>query len=603
MRILIYGGNGWIGKKISSNLEEMGHSVINSTTRVDDIKNTEQEIKKLTPDRILCIIGRTHGTHNDTYIPTIDYLEKPGKLTENIRDNLFSPLSLALVCKENNIHLTYMGTGCIFTYDDNKSVFTEVDEPNFFGSSYSVVKGFTDRLMHMFSDTVLNVRIRMPISSDNSPRNFINKILKYNKICSMPNSMTVLDELLPIMCQMCIKGEVGTVNLTNPGVIEHKDILDMYKEIVDPSFTYTLFSYEEQAKVIACDRSNNELDTSRLSASYNVLNIKDSVRNVMYKLRDVKPINLLITGGCGFIGSNFINYYFDINKHCNIVNIDALYYCASVNNIKQDIKKSTRYKFYNYNLYNDNLDDILAGNSIDYVIHFAAQSHVDNSFEKSLQYTRDNVLGTHCLVEACRKYGKIKKFIHVSTDEVYGESSSNTFELEKTESSILCPTNPYAATKAAAELIVKSYYHSFGFPVIITRGNNVYGPNQYLEKLIPKFIDLLNNNKKLTIQGDGSNIRSFIHVEDVCEAFKLVLEKGKIGDVYNIGDSNAELSVMDVSKKLISMIKPGEDYSDWIEYIDDRPFNDKRYYISNTKIKQLGWCSKINFDDGVKSLI
>jgi hypothetical protein len=158
--------------------------------------------------------------------------------------------------------------------------FTEEDQPNFFGSSYSVVKGYTDRLMHMF-DNVLNVRIRMPISSDVSPRNFIVKLLKYKKICSIPNSMTVLDELLPIMCDIAEKKEVGTINLTNPGTIEHSEILDMYKEIVDPNFTYELFSYEEQMKVIACDRSNNELDSSYLCSKYLVKNIKDSIRSIM----------------------------------------------------------------------------------------------------------------------------------------------------------------------------------------------------------------------------------------------------------------------------------------------------------------------------------
>ena len=228
----------------------------------------------------MCLLGRTHGTFEGEYIPTIDYLEKKGKIRENVRDNLFCPVSLSILCKKYDIHLTYLGTGCIFTYTDDKKIFTEEDDPNFFGSSYSVVKGYTDRLMHMF-DNVLNVRIRMPISSDTSPRNFIVKLLKYEKICSMQNSMTVLDELLPIMCDMAINKDTGTVNLTNPGTIEHSEILDMYKEIVDPTFTYNLFSYEEQMKVIACDRSNNELDTTLLSSKYSVKNVKDSVRDIL----------------------------------------------------------------------------------------------------------------------------------------------------------------------------------------------------------------------------------------------------------------------------------------------------------------------------------
>lgn len=285
MNILVYGGNGWIGEKVCSIFENIGHNIIKSKVRVDNVSSVRMEIEKMIPDRIVCLVGRTHGMYKQEYIPTIDYLEKPGKLSENIRDNLFCPLSLALMCSEKNIHLTYMGTGCIFTYENDKIIFKEEDEPNFFGSSYSVVKGFTDRLMHMFPN-VLNVRIRMPISSDDSPRNFINKLLKYEKICSIPNSMTVLDELLPIMCDMCITKQTGTVNLTNPGTIEHKEILDMYKEIIDPNFTYSLFSYEEQLKVIACERSNNELDTTLLTSKYNVKHIKDSVRDVLLKFKN-----------------------------------------------------------------------------------------------------------------------------------------------------------------------------------------------------------------------------------------------------------------------------------------------------------------------------
>jgi 3,5-epimerase/4-reductase len=277
---LIYGGNGWIGQKIVKILETTGKEFIVSRERADDVKKVEEEILRVKPSNILCLIGRTHGTHEGEYIPTIDYLEKKGKIKENVRDNLFCPIALALLCKKHSIHLTYLGTGCIFTYTDDKVIFTEDDEPNFFGSSYSVVKGYTDRLMHMF-DNVLNVRIRMPISCDTSPRNFIVKLLKYKKICSMQNSMTVLDELLPIMCDMAGKKEVGTINLTNPGTIEHTEILDMYREIVDPTFTYEVFSYEEQMKVIACDRSNNELDTNLLVNKYRVKNINNSIRDIL----------------------------------------------------------------------------------------------------------------------------------------------------------------------------------------------------------------------------------------------------------------------------------------------------------------------------------
>ena len=315
--------------------------------------------------------------------------------------------------------------------------------------------------------------------------------------------------------------------------------------------------------------------------------------------------NLLVTGGCGFIGSNFINYYFYNKKDVKIINLDAMYYCANELNIKEEIRNSDRYHLIKGNLCSiDLLNHILENYNIDTVIHFAAQSHVQNSFEDSLKYTYDNILGTHTLLESCRKYGSIKKFIHISTDEVYGESLLSEDEEKKNEQSILCPTNPYAATKAGAELIANSYRFSFKMPIIITRGNNVYGPCQYPEKLIPRFIELLKEDKKVTIQGDGSNVRAFLHALDVAKALELILEKGKVGEIYNIGsDEDKEYTVLDIAKILIKLIKNSEDYDSYIDYIEDRPFNDKRYYISNEKVKKLGWSITKDFMEGLQELI
>jgi len=316
-------------------------------------------------------------------------------------------------------------------------------------------------------------------------------------------------------------------------------------------------------------------------------------------------MNLLVTGGCGFIGSNFINYYFKKNENASIVNLDAMYYCSNENNVCQEAQQSKRYKLIKGNLCSlDLITHILNEYNIDTVIHFAAQSHVQNSFEDSLQYTRDNVVGTHTLLEASRKYGKIRRFIHISTDEVYGESVISDSEKSKTEHSILCPTNPYAATKAAAELIANSYHYSFNMPIIITRGNNVYGPNQYPEKLIPRFIKQLKENEPVTIQGDGTQLRSFLHVDDVSSALEVILEKGVIGEIYNIGsDENTEYSVQEIARMLIQLIKPDEPISKWITYIEDRPFNDKRYFISNQKLKDLGWVINVDFEKGLKEII
>jgi UDP-glucose 4,6-dehydratase len=314
-------------------------------------------------------------------------------------------------------------------------------------------------------------------------------------------------------------------------------------------------------------------------------------------------MNLLVTGGYGFIASNFINHYFDQNLAAHIVNIDAMYYCARKENVRQDIRASPRYTEVIGNIQSmDLVKHILVGHHITHVIHFAAQSHVQNSFEESLQYTKDNILGTHILLEACRQLGNITRFVHVSTDEVYGESMLDA-ECKMHEESVLCPTNPYAATKASAELIAMSYYHSFNMPIIITRGNNVYGPNQYPEKLIPRFIELLKEDKQVTIQGDGDCVRSFIHVNDVVKAFEIILVRGTTGEIYNIGgDDSHEYSVMDIAQRLIRMIKNTTDYDQWISYIEDRPFNDKRYYISNEKLKGLGWKIEYDLDRGLKTI-
>jgi len=614
MKILVYGGKGWIGSQFIRLLDNKGITYYIGESRADDTSGLTNEIDKINPTHVVSFIGRTHGTIGEKVYSTIDYLEQEGKLVENIRDNLYSPLLLAEICNIRNIHYTYLGTGCIFKYDEEhlygkeENGFDSKSLPNFFGSSYSIVKGFTDRIMQLYSANTLNLRIRMPITNEKNPRNFITKIVNYEKICSVPNSMTVLPDLLPVIIDMMKTGITGTINFTNPGLISHNEILEMYKEIVDPEFTWQNFSQEEQRKILACDRSNNYMDTRTLEMLYPMIpHIKDSMRQIMveYKINSMPKNNLLITGGCGFIGSNFINNFFPKNKVNKLVNIDAMYYCASEENVKEDIRKNPSYIFKKGNICNYELiEKILKEHEITHVIHFAAQSHVQNSFDDSINFTYDNILGTHTLLEACKKYGKIVKFIHVSTDEVYGESMNTIEETHKTEHSILCPTNPYAATKAGAELLAQSYNHSFKMPIIITRGNNVYGPNQYPEKLIPRFIELLKDGKKVTIQGDGSNVRAFLHANDTASAFETILEKGEIGEIYNIGcDDGMEYSVLEIAKILIKLIKNTEDYAEWIEYIEDRPFNDKRYYISNQKLRDLGWEIKEDFMRSLQKLV
>jgi 3,5-epimerase/4-reductase len=277
MKWLIYGSKGWIGGMVKKYLEDAGESVIDAVSRADDEVAVDNEIVAVKPDRILCLIGRTHGLGYST----IDYLEQKGKLVENVRDNLYSPLVLAILGEKHGIHVTYLGTGCIFNNNDDKPIFTEDDMPNFFGSGYSTVKGFTDRLMKFYSNSVLTLRIRMPIVGFHNPRNFITKIVKYEKVCSIQNSMTVLEDMIPILVSLATKKVTGTVNLTNPGTIEHNEILEMYKELVDPSFTWKNFTLEEQSKILLSERSNNELDCTLLKTlSPNVKDIKTSIRDL-----------------------------------------------------------------------------------------------------------------------------------------------------------------------------------------------------------------------------------------------------------------------------------------------------------------------------------
>jgi dTDP-glucose 4,6-dehydratase/UDP-glucose 4,6-dehydratase len=292
-------------------------------------------------------------------------------------------------------------------------------------------------------------------------------------------------------------------------------------------------------------------------------------------------MRILVTGGCGFIGSNFINFIENMKNDVYIVNIDKLDYCSNLHNIESSCKT--------YINDTEKVLEILHKESIDTVIHFAAQTHVDNSFITSLNFTRDNILGTHSLLEACRIYGKIFKFIHISTDEVYGQTEGAC------ENSIMNPTNPYAASKAAAECIVKSYYYSFNLPIIICRMNNVYGTSQHPEKIIPKFIKSIKEGKKCTVHGNGYSRRAFVHTHDVCDAIYTLLTKGRVPEIYNIGTENKDLSVLELLDLILKTIKPGESLNDWIDYVPDRNFNDFRYLINSDKLKKLGWSEQKEF--------
>lgn len=322
--------------------------------------------------------------------------------------------------------------------------------------------------------------------------------------------------------------------------------------------------------------------------------------------KEIFQKTVLVTGGCGFIGSNYLNDVVSRTPDTMFVNVDNLFYSGSVENIKESTKSCLNYVFVKANIADhDFMIFLLKLYKVTHIVHFAAQTHVDNSFGSgSVQFVQDNVKGTLILLEAVRQVSTEILFLHFSTDEVYGESLFEDM-VPKTEISLLCPTNPYAASKASAEMMVTSYQHSFGLKCIVTRCNNVYGRHQFPEKLIPKFINNLLLGKKCPIQGTGNSLRSFIHVSDVCSAVELILQKGEIGNVYNIGSELChEKSVIDVFEHLVFKIKGKEtDPQDWCTFVEDRPYNDKRYFISNNKIKLLGWEQKISFEDGINDIL
>lgn len=257
--------------------------------------------------------------------------------------------------------------------------------------------------------------------------------------------------------------------------------------------------------------------------------------------------SILLTGGAGFIGSNMVQYLIEQYPSYRVIILDKMDYCSSIKDLPID---NSRCIFIKGDVSSaDLVNHILREYSIDTVLHYAAYSHVDNSFGNSISFTANNILGTHILLECCREYGKIQRFIHVSTDEVYGETA---YEDNTVEQSILAPTNPYAASKAGAEHIVISYWKSFKLPIVIVRCNNVYGPRQYHEKVIPKFILALERGDSCTIHGTGSSMRSFIHVHDVVKAFDTVMCEGKIGEIYNIATDH-EISMKQLAEQLVSI--------------------------------------------------
>lgn len=308
--------------------------------------------------------------------------------------------------------------------------------------------------------------------------------------------------------------------------------------------------------------------------------------------------SILITGGLGFIGSNFIKHIF--NKYdYQIINVDSVTYAANPNNIPSTITDSSRYFFAETDINNTNdIRYLIEKYSVKYIVNFAAESHVDNSINDSTPFVQTNINGTHSLLSLLHDCPSVERYLQVSTDEVYGSLTEEDDAF--TENTPLQANSPYSASKASADLLCRSFYETFGYPILITRCSNNYGPNQHEEKLIPLMIKNAKAGKKLPVYGDGRNIRDWIHVRDHCSGIDAVLHRGKIGEVYNIGGKN-EVRNIDIVKTILKLL--GQDESQ-IEFVEDRLGHDWRYAIDNSKIQNdLDWLPSINFQKGLQELI
>ncbi|WP_277230874.1 dTDP-glucose 4,6-dehydratase [Romboutsia timonensis] len=308
---------------------------------------------------------------------------------------------------------------------------------------------------------------------------------------------------------------------------------------------------------------------------------------------------VLITGGAGFIGSNFIHYILSKYNDYQVINLDKLTYAANLDNLK-DIEDNKNYRFIHGDIADQEfIFKLFENEKFDIVINFAAESHVDNSILNPQIFTITNILGTQVLLDACRKYN-IKRFHQISTDEVYGELPLDDKSILFTEKTPLNPSSPYSASKASADMLVKSYYRTYSLPITISRCSNNYGPYQHLEKLIPLMISKAINNDNLPVYGNGLNVRDWLHVYDHCTAIDLIIHEGKIGEIYNIGGNN-EKSNIDVVKIILKELGKSEKL---IKYVNDRPGHDLRYAIDSTKIKTtLNWKPVYSFEKGILDTI
>ncbi len=306
-------------------------------------------------------------------------------------------------------------------------------------------------------------------------------------------------------------------------------------------------------------------------------------------------MKVLITGGCGFIASNLIRYLLNLKTGYEVINLDALTYAGNEKNL-EEFRESAEYAFVKGDICDEPLVEQIVGGGVDAIIHMAAETHVDRSILGPREFVRTNVLGTQNLLEVARRF-EVKRFVHVSTDEVYG---SLGLEGVFTEESPLEPNSPYAASKASSDLLVRAYVQTYGFPAIITRASNNYGPYQFPEKFIPLFLTNAMEGKKLPLYGDGLNVRDWLFVEDHCKALEIILHKGTPGEIYNIG-GDQEYPNVEIAKTIVRLAGASEES---IRFVKDRPGHDRRYALSIEKLSgELGWNPRVTLEDGLAKTV
>jgi dTDP-glucose 4,6-dehydratase len=636
MRWLVLGSKGFVGGHLCEALRRAGQDVVTGggDARLRSHEDCARAVLEARPDRVVCCVGRTHTPT----CGTIDAFEDAEAWPDMTLANHDVPVWLAAATATGGppaahlshlqgggsgggggaVPMLYLGTGCIY-YDASGRAFSEEDPPNFFGSAYSRVKAMTDAALRPFPH-VLVARIRMPLADEDSPRDILCKLLSYPTIVDDgPNSLSALSDVLPALLALCHAGIGGVFNAVNPGALRHSELLAVVRAASGRCHAHRVMAEAAplglRAPRSCCTLSADKLQAElarlppELHALYGAPERLPSVEEALRRaaLRRRRPRRLLVTGGCGFIGCAFVDGWLARFPQDAVVNVDCLApECgARRDNVAADAPSHpayARYAFEELDLAADDAEErlrtLLWRHAVDTVVHLAARTHVDESFDGrlSLEYTRSNVLGTHRLLEAARRFrdegGPLQLFLHQSTDEVYGETLGEARACEAT--TVLRPSNPYAASKAGAEMLVGAYAASHGLPCVVVRCNNCYGPRQHATKVVPRFCELALAGEALPLHGGGAARRAFVHVDDVVEALVALVGGGSAGEVYNVG-SGHELSVVELARAVLELAGSGAGTLD----VPDRPFNDSRYHMDDEKLRSLGWRPARVFSEGL----